>query len=243
MSTLSHTDNFSHVAVGFADGSVLLLRHLDQSVQSALSASPTSLPLALPKPRLVHAANQEPVTGLHFLDSSSSSGSRLLVLSPSSILSYPRNGKESPKTLDSEEGADLGCSAVRGRSTLYVARTDSVALYSAGGKEATWPMEGPRLSAYATANHLLVVSPPFDPQAASSKSKTVKRRANNSDVARLTLIDVHLKLIAHSNAFKDGVKDIFAQWGKIWVLSHDGKVSRSSQQCSSFIQLTAIFHS
>ncbi|CAK5264875.1 unnamed protein product [Mycena citricolor] len=53
--TIALSTTLSHLAIGFADGTVYLYRHLDQSVSNNT---------AIPKPRTVHESPGEPITGL-----------------------------------------------------------------------------------------------------------------------------------------------------------------------------------
>ena len=74
----------STLAVGLGDGTVLLYRHLDQSVFS----SSTSLS-ALPKPRVVHESTSEPVTGLWFREPSAESPNLYLFIATTNrVVSY-----------------------------------------------------------------------------------------------------------------------------------------------------------
>ena len=57
------SDTLSHLAIGLGDGTVLLYRHLDQSIFS----SSTSL-ISLPKPRTIHEFPTEPITALGFTE-------------------------------------------------------------------------------------------------------------------------------------------------------------------------------
>ncbi|KAG8980805.1 hypothetical protein FRB90_007479, partial [Tulasnella sp. 427] len=61
VSTMALSSSLSHLAIGFGDGSVQLYRHLDQSLFSGNNSL-----TALPKPKVVHEAPTEPVTGLGF---------------------------------------------------------------------------------------------------------------------------------------------------------------------------------
>ncbi|TFY77597.1 hypothetical protein EWM64_g6415, partial [Hericium alpestre] len=58
----------SYMAVGLGDGTVLLYRHIDQSIFSGSSSL-----TALPKPRAIHESPAEPITGLGFKESTEDS--------------------------------------------------------------------------------------------------------------------------------------------------------------------------
>ena len=95
---------------------------------------------------------------------------------------------------------------------------------------------GPKSSIHTFQNYLIIVSPPFVPSAAS-QSATVrnlvnrnngKDRSATTDIARVGIFQLEHKFVAHSSAFDDGVRDVFVQWGKVYVLSNEGKVRFSN---------------
>lgn len=184
------------MAVGFADGSVILLRHLDQTISSTLAAASAASnpPQSLPKHRIVHSGNNEPITGLHFLNS------KLIVATPSKIVSFSKNGKSAPSTI-ADTGANLNCTVITSTGKLVVGRDEALFVYGPDGREGTWAYEGPKLALYTAHNYLVIVSPPFAPTAASAYP-TVRQYASRSrdrdfkgDIARLSLFDVDHKFI------------------------------------------------
>ncbi len=48
--------------------------------------------------------------------------------------------------------------------------------------------------------------------------------ATETDVTKVTVFDAENKLVAYSGTFKQGVREVFSQWGMVYVLSTDGKV-------------------
>jgi len=77
---------------------------------------------------------------------------------------------------------------------------------------------------------LIIVSPPLS-VSATHPSATVRNLAAKdrpvADVTKVTVFDLENKFIAFSNAFSEGVRDIFCEWGQIFVLTNDGKVNLS----------------
>lgn len=43
-------------------------------------------------------------------------------------------------------------------------------------------------------------------------------------MTKVTVFDAENKLVAYSGTFKQGVREVFSQWGMVYVLSTDGKV-------------------
>ena len=108
-------------------------------------------------------------------------------------------------------------------------------------------------SAIATyLNYIIITSPPFLPSA-SSQSATVRNfvrdqrsgtagagstssssGANASgssldastDISKVAIFDPENKFVAYSGAFPEGVREVFAEWGEVYVLTNDSKLSR-----------------
>lgn len=130
--------------MGLGDGTVLLYRHLLQSLQT----SPTNL-TSMPKARVIHES-PEPVTGLGFREPESSGDKdkdkpdvSLFIVTINRVLSASvssRGGE--PKVLD-ETGAGLGCAAMdSGKRQLIVARDEAIYVYGPEGRDATYAYEG-----------------------------------------------------------------------------------------------------
>lgn len=195
VTSIAHSPSLSHLAIGFADGSVMLLRHLDQTLSSALSS--TVPPLSLPKTNLLTATGKEPITGLHML------GQRLIVVSPTSILSFPANGKDTPTTL-AEHGAALGCSVITPAGKLVIAKDDALFVYGPDGRESTLAYQGPKLGLWNAGHYIVVVSPPLTTPSTSAHptvrhyAQRNRGRESAGQVARLSLFDLTHKFVGSS---------------------------------------------
>ena len=82
VTTVALSATVAHLAVGLGDGTVILYRHLDQSL--ALSTSLTSLP----KARTVHELFIEPITGLGFREPTDDMSGYIYVVTTNRVLSY-----------------------------------------------------------------------------------------------------------------------------------------------------------
>jgi hypothetical protein len=137
------TTNLSHLAIGLGDGTVLLYRHLLQS----LTTSPTAL-TSLPRARVVHES-PEPITGLGFREPSSlptNTTSRApeneKTLGQMSLLIVTSAKGGDARTID-EMGCGLGCAAMDwDRREMIVARDEAVYVYGAEGRGACYAYEG-----------------------------------------------------------------------------------------------------
>ena len=82
-------------------------------------------------------------------------------------------------------------------------------------------------------HNLIITSPPFYPTAGSA-SATVRNyvskagaASGDTDIAKVTILDLNNKLVSYSAAFKKGVRSVFSQWSSTFVLESGGKVGRS----------------
>ena len=89
---------------------------------------------------------------------------------------------------------------------------------------------GPKTSVHTHLNYLVIISPPVTANAASA-SATIRNfaarnvGASGTEVTKITVFDLENKFVAHSEPFTEGVREVFSQWGNIYVLSNDGKLS------------------
>lgn len=148
------TTNLSHLAIGLGDGTVLLYRHLLQS----LTTSPTSL-TSLPRARVLHESS-EPITGLGFREppATASSGSSrvpenektsgqisLLIVTISRVLVASASAKGGDARTIDEMGCGLGCAVMDwDRREMIVARDEAIYVYGAEGRGACYAYEGER---------------------------------------------------------------------------------------------------
>ena len=244
------SNNLTHLAVGLADGTVLLYRHLSSSLQSSSSLT------SLPKPRVIHESPTEPITGLGFREASEDVPHiYLFIVTINRTLAYLASAKGSgtaSATVVDEVGCGLGCATMDWQEKeMIVARDEAIYLCGTDGRGACYAFEGilhdpqPELpllihlymhslighksSVQSHLNYLVIVSPPIT-VSASHASATVRhfaaRSSASADITKLTVFDVENKFIAYSGTFTEGVKDVFCEWGQIFVLSNDGKVSQ-----------------
>jgi hypothetical protein len=91
-------------------------------------------------------------------------------------------------------------------------------------------MAGHKSSVHTHRNYLVIVSPPFFATATAASATVrnfVARSANpgETDITKVNVFDLENKLVAYSGTFKQGVKEVISQWGEIYVLATDGRVS------------------
>ncbi|KAF8898758.1 hypothetical protein BD779DRAFT_1485409 [Infundibulicybe gibba] len=228
VSTVALSESLSHLVIGLGDGTVLLYRHLDQSLSTSTALT------SVPKARTVHESLTEPITGLGFKEPTEENPALFLfVVTTNRVLAYQVSGKGSggPPVVVDEIGCDLGCVTMDWRAKdIVVARDEAIYLCGTDGRGACYAYEGHKSSVHSHLNYLVIVSPPFVPSA-SAASATVRnfvaRSANpgDSDITKVTVFDLENKFVAYSGPFTQGVREIVSQWGKIYILTMDGKLS------------------
>ncbi|KAF9220088.1 hypothetical protein BS17DRAFT_788227 [Gyrodon lividus] len=287
VTTLALTETLSFLAVGLADGTVLLYRHLDQSLSSA------SAPASIPKPRVIHEVPTEPVTFLGFTTahasasidslssipgavanplstSASTSNSSLtltlVIITTSSTYAYPILPKPSSPAsfLVDEIGAGLRCACVDWKERWVVlGRDEAVVGVGSGGRLGVVSYEGPKLSLHTHLNYVVMVIPASTPVAptpvplasitgtpaarkrklttdTSSLSNILSTKSGNGpttdadpDAACIVLVDMENKFVAYSGVFERGVRDVVSEWGHVYVLGNDGRLTRMSEKQTS----------
>ncbi|THH06272.1 hypothetical protein EW145_g4204 [Phellinidium pouzarii] len=228
VSTIALSTSLSHLSIGLADGTVLLYRHLDQSLASSSALS------ALSKPRTLLEAPTEPITGLGFREPTEESPCLYLFVSTTGrVLCFQASGKGSgaaPHIVD-EVGAALGCAVMDWRMRdIVVARDEAIYVCGTEGRGASVAYEGHKSSIHTHLNYIVIVSPPFFPTAATT-SATVRnfvaktQLPDKTDVSKVTVFDLENKFVAYSGTFVEGVRAVVSEWGHIYVLTNDGKLT------------------
>ncbi|KAM0747362.1 hypothetical protein T439DRAFT_344059 [Meredithblackwellia eburnea MCA 4105] len=178
VSALGISPSLSHLVIGFADGTVVAFRHVDQLVESSLaSPSPPNAVLGLGKMRTIHDG-KEPITGLGFRVSPSQNqqhrtSTTLFILTTSHVLSFPISSSKSATpaggagnhgiggsgsggtTVLDDLGSAVGCcdtlrtGLLAEGDRMVVARDEAIYVYGADGREGCYAYEGPKSSLHS----------------------------------------------------------------------------------------------
>ncbi|KAJ4493796.1 hypothetical protein C8J55DRAFT_499827 [Lentinula edodes] len=255
VSTVALSANLSHLAIGLGDGTVLLYRHLEQSLASSGSLT------TLPKPRTIHESPTEPITGLGFREPISRSLSHapdatlrhsrestdqtdsnlyLFIVTTNHVLVHQATGRgagSSSVLVVDEIGAGLGC-AVMSESNMIVARDEAIYMCAIEGRGNAFAYEGNKSAIHVHSSYLVIISPPFV-ASASAASATVRNFVrttgdDTSEISKVTVFDHANKFVAYSGTFSQGVREIFsAPWGDLYILGNNGELTHLIEKPTS----------
>lgn len=204
-------DDLSQVAVGFANGSVTIIRGDLIHDRGA-------------RQRIVFES-EEPITGLQTQEGAVtvlyiSTTSRILTL----VISG--RGQGQPARVLEDTGCGLGCMTLdRETGDILIAREDAVYTYGSRGRGPSYAFESPKTSISSFRDYVALVCPP---KAGSRGDAMRKYGVSPADeilgATTFTLLDTDLKFIAHSETLVSPMKQIFMEWGDLFLLTTDGKV-------------------
>ena len=142
VTTVTLSATVAHLAIGLGDGTVILYRHLDQSLASSTSLT------SLPKARTVHESPTEPITGLGFREPIGDLSGYLYVVTTNRVLSYLASGSGGASaTMIDEIGTGLGCATMDSKAKdIFVVRDEAIFLCGVEGRGPCYAYEGTILS-------------------------------------------------------------------------------------------------
>ncbi|KAG2041346.1 hypothetical protein BDR03DRAFT_1007183 [Suillus americanus] len=225
----------SFLAIGLADGTVLLYRHLDQSL------SPTASLTALPKTRTIHESSPEPITGLGFRElpnftntDAKDNNLHLFIVTTNSVYLYHVSGKGSggSSVLLDDIGCGLGCAVMDWRAEkIVLARDEAVYAYGLQGREPPYAYEGYKSSIHTHLNYVIVVSPPTT--VATTRKLAAQAAGGDGDASRVTVFDMENKVVGYTGMFAEGIREVISEWGNIYILTNNGQLTRLAEKSTS----------
>ncbi|EEH34130.2 vacuolar membrane protein [Paracoccidioides lutzii Pb01] len=206
--------DLSQLAVGFANGSVTVIRGDLIHDRGA-------------KQRTVFES-EEPVTGLEIqhgpvITLYISTTGRILTL----VISGKGQGQ--PARALEDLGCGVGCMTFDHQTgDIIIAREDAIYTYGPGGRGPSFAFDSPKTSIYTFRDYIALVCPP---KSALAKSDTLRRFGGVPveeilTTSMFTILEPDLKFIAHSESLASKVKFVFMEWGDLFIVTVDGKVSR-----------------
>lgn len=200
--------------MGFANGSVTVIRGDLINDRGA-------------KQRTVFESD-EPITGVEFREGPIST---LYLATTGRILTLTISGRGQgqPARALEDVGCGVGCMTVdKATGDIIVVRDDAIYYYGANGRGACYAYEGPKKLVNIFETYVALLS---SPQASMPNKSSNIRRFGGSQADDLfttstfALLDTDLKYIAYSESLVSQVKYLFIEWGDIFLLTLDGKVS------------------
>lgn len=209
-------DDLSQLAVGFANGSVTVIRGDLIHDRGA-------------RQRIVHES-EEPITGLVFR--ADAGLTTLFVATTARILKLVISGRgqgQPARTLE-DAGCGVGCMTVDDDTgDIVVARDDAIYYYGVDGRGPCVGCEGRKSLIAIYGDYIALASPPATSNPASGSSALRRFGGSQADeifnTATFTLLDTDLKFVAHSESLVSEVKALFIIWGDLFTLTQNGKVS------------------
>lgn len=205
--------------MGFANGSVTVIRGDLINDRGA-------------KQRTVFES-EEPITGVEFRDGPTTT---LYLATTGRILTLTISGRgqgQPAKNLE-DHGCGLGCMTVdKDSGDIVVARDDAIYFYGVKGRGPSYAYEGPKQLVRMFGDLVALVTPPKNESA--SKPSVLRRFVGGRtgglyQSSSLALLDTDLKYVAHTETLVSQVRTVFAEWGDLFLLTLDGKVSRHLAQ-------------
>ncbi|EDN02463.1 conserved hypothetical protein [Histoplasma mississippiense (nom. inval.)] len=212
--------DLSQLAVGFANGSVTVIRGDLIHDRGA-------------KQRTVFES-EEPITGLEIQHGPVTT---LYIATTGRILTLVIAGKGQgqPARALEDLGCGVGCMTIdRETGDIILAREDAIYTYGvSGGRGPSIAFESPKTSINAFRDYIALICPP---RPALPKSSDALRRLGGSGgggqvdeiltTSTFTILEPDLKFVAHTESFPSRVKYVFMEWGDLFIVSVDGMVYR-----------------
>uniref|UniRef100_A0A8C5PSQ7 Vacuolar protein sorting-associated protein 11 homolog n=1 Tax=Leptobrachium leishanense TaxID=445787 RepID=A0A8C5PSQ7_9ANUR len=202
VSCITVHENLNFMAIGFTDGSVVLIKgDITRDRHS--------------KTMILQEGNY-PVTGMAFRQSGKTT--HLFVVTTENVRSYDLTQKDYPYTDLDNHGCGLRCSTLSDPSQdlqFVVASNECIYLYQPDERGPCFAFEGQKMIVHWYRGYLVVVSK--DRSDFAGRASDV----NAPDKQTLTIYDLGNKLIAFSCPVTD-VVDVLVEWGSLYVLKQDG---------------------
>lgn len=181
--------------------------------------------------------SEEPITGLATQEGTITA---LYISTTNRILTLVISGRGQgqPARVLEDTGCGLGCMALnKDTSDVLIAREDAIYTYGPRGRGQSYAFESPKSSIDVFRDYVALVCPPrAGPKTNSLNGLGIGHSDALFGTTTFTLLDTDLKFIAHSESLVSSVKHIFTEWGSLFLLTTDGKVS---YQGCSFMRLFA----
>ena len=208
ISALTATSSGSQIAVGCANGVVLVFNvNLKSSSYSYHSSSTSSLS----KIRPIKLTKEGPhaVTGLHYLQNKDNIKETILyVITVHAIMSFHIFDKNFPfYFLDRNGGCDLNCSSINDKGELIVAKSETVHIFKGEEIRGEHAFPGHKQMVCSFRRYLIVVT-------------AIKTKMTNAKRVEVCIYDNANKYVAFQQQFDDLIT-IISEWGSVFILTQN----------------------
>lgn len=109
---------------------------------------------------------------------------------------------------------------------IIIARDDAIYYYGPNGRGPSFAFDGPKKMITTFKDYVGLVCPPKVAQV--SKSKTYRQLGGSEmgdlfSTSSFSLLETDLRYIAHTESLSTQVKEVFSEWGELFLLTIDGK--------------------
>ena len=211
ISAFATLEDISQLAVGFANGAVTLIRgdliHDRGARQRTVFES------------------EEPVTGVEFREG----GTTTLYLATTGrilTLTISGRGQGQPARPLEDQGCGVGCMTLdREAGEIVVVRNDRISYYGVKGRGPSFAYEGPKQLVRVFRQYVALVSQPQAPKRTNTLRLFGGRQAEEAlHASTFALLDTDLQYVAHTETLTAQIRDVFSEWGDLFILTIDGKV-------------------
>lgn len=173
--------------------------------------------------------SEEPITGLAVREGPMTI---LYIATTGRISNLVISGKgqgQPPRTVDNQ-GCGVRCMSVdKETGDIIIARDDAVYYYGPNGRGPSFAFDGPKKMITTFKDYVGLVCPPRVAQV--SESKTYRplggsEMNNLFSTSSFNLLETDLRYIAHTESLSTQVKDVFSEWGELFLLTIDGKARK-----------------
>ncbi|GAM34781.1 vacuolar membrane protein [Talaromyces pinophilus] len=213
VSTFVCLEDLSQVAVGFANGSVAIIRGDLINDRGA-------------RQRIVFES-QEPITGLEVQHGHTITTLFIATTNRILTLTIAGRGQGQPARVLEDAGCAVGCMALdKETGDILIAREDAIHTYGLRGRGPSFAYDSPKFCLNLFKGYVALVC---TPKTAVSKSDTLRKFSEADDIfntTTFTFLDTDLNFIAHSEALISTPKKVFTIWGDLFLIGSDGKITR-----------------
>ena len=213
ISAIAALEDLSQLAIGFANGSVTLIRGDLIHDRGA-------------KQRTVFES-EEPITGVEFREG----GTTTLYLATTGrilTLTISGRGQGQPARPLEDMGCNAGCMTIdKGAGEIIVVRNDRIFYYGVRGRGPSYAYESPKQLVKVFGQYVALVSSPQAPKSAKSNTFRLFAGRQADDIFRtstIAMLHPDLQNVAHTESLKSQVREVFSEWGDFFVLTVDSKV-------------------